>query len=92
MLKKQPQLQLSKINMFNIKILQHNCARLQNVMISTLQYAVLNKIDIVIMQEPYYNIQKQIIINHFSFQSIILKISEIRSKVVTYVAKYNLKL
>ena len=73
MLKKWPQFQLSKINMFNIKILQHNCARLQNVMISTLQYAVLNKIDIVIMQEPYYDIQRQMTISHSSFQSIISK-------------------
>ena len=61
-------------------------------MISILQYAVLNKIDIVIMQEPYYDIQKQMTINHFSFQSIISKISEIRLRVITYVAKYSLGL
>ena len=61
-------------------------------MIFTLQYAVLNKINIVIMQESYYDIQKQMIINHFSFQSIISKISEIRLRVVTYVAKHSLGL
>ena len=32
------------------------------------------------------------IINHFSFQSIISKISEIKLKVITYVVKYSLKL
>ena len=61
-------------------------------MIFTLQYAVFNKIEIVIMQKPYYDIQRQIIINHSSFQSIISKISEIKLKVIIYIAKYNLKL
>ena len=44
------------------------------------------------MQEPYYDIQRQMTISHPSFQSIISKISEIRSRVVTYVAKYSLGL
>ena len=78
--------------MFNIKILQHNCVKSQNVMIFTLQYAVFNKIDIVIMQKPYYDIQRQMIINHFSFQSIIPKISEIKLRVVIYIAKHSLEL
>ena len=88
MLKRQLNLH-NKTNMFNVKILQHNCARLQNVMVSLLQYTVLNKIDIVIIQKPYYDIQKQMTINHSNFQSIILKISEIRLRVVTYIAKSN---
>ena len=58
MLKKQSQFQLNKINIFNIKILQHNYTKSQNVMIFTLQYAVFNKIDIVIIQKPYYDIQR----------------------------------
>ena len=61
-------------------------------MISTLQYAVLNKINIVIMQKPYYDIQRQMTINYSNFQSIILKISEIKLRVITYVAKHNLEL
>ena len=44
------------------------------------------------MQEPYYDIERQIIINHFNFQNIISKISKIKLRVVTYVAKYNLEL
>ena len=92
MLKKQLQFQLSKINMSNIKFLQYNCAKLHNVMISILQYAVFNKIDIIIMQKPYYDIQRQMTINHFSFQSIIPKISEIRLKMIIYIAKHNLGL
>ena len=44
------------------------------------------------MQEPYYNIQRQMIINHSNFQNIIPKISEIKSRMITYVAKHSLRL
>ena len=40
------------------------------------------------MQKPYYNIQRQMTINHFGFQSIILKNFEIRLKMIIYVVKY----
>ena len=76
----------------NIKLLQHNCARSQNIMIFLLKYAVLNKIDIVMIQKLYYDIQKQLTINHFNYQSILPKIPKYRFRVVIYVAKFNQEL
>lgn len=73
----------------NIKLIQHNCARSQNVMTSLLEYAVQNRIDIVMIQEPYYDVQRQLTISHPSYQSILSRIPGIRSRVVTYVARFK---
>ncbi len=35
----------------NIKFLQHNCMKLTNVMQSCLKYVMINKYDIVLLQE-----------------------------------------
>ncbi len=35
----------------NIKFLQHNCIKLTNVMQSYLEYAIINKYDIILLQE-----------------------------------------
>ena len=59
------------------------------MMIFLLKYAVLNKINIVMIQEPYYDNQKQLIINHSSYQSILFKIFNYKLRVITYVIKFN---
>ena len=44
----------------NVKFIQHNCAKSTNAMISCLEYALSNQIDIVLFQEPWTRDQKTI--------------------------------
>ena len=52
-------------NTQNVKFIQNNCAKSTNAMISCLEYAVLNQIDIVLFQKPWTRDQKTI--SHPSF-------------------------
>ncbi len=74
----------------NIKFLQHNCMKLTNVMQSCLEYVIINKYDIVLLQESWVREKK--IISHFNFICIILKVLNYRARVVIFVIKTNRKL
>ena len=74
----------------NIKFLQHNCMKLTNVMQSCLEYATINKYDIVLLQESWVREKK--IILHSKFICIILKVLNYRARVIIFVIKTNRKL
>ena len=77
-------------NTQNVKFIQHNCAKSTNAMISCLEYAVLNRVDIVLFQEPWTRDQKTI--SHPSFTCIMPKIATYRPRVAIFVTKCNPKL
>ena len=77
-------------NTKNVNFIQHNCAKSTNAMISRLEYAVLNQIDIVLFQESWTRDQKTI--SHPSFTCIMPKIEAYRSRVAIFVTKCNSKL
>ena len=77
-------------NTHNVKFIQHNCGRSTNAMISCLEYALSNQIDIVLFQEPWTRDQKTI--SHPSFTCIMPKIATYRSRVAIFVTKCNPKL
>ena len=77
-------------NTHNVKFIQHNCGRSTNAMISCLEYALSNQIDIVLFQEPWTRDQKTI--SHLSFTCIMPKIATYRSRVAIFVTKCNPKL
>ena len=77
---------------FDIKLLQQNCAKSQNVMILVLEYAVQNRIDVLMLQEPYYDETRQKSIDHFNYYQILPKIAGKRSRVMIYIAKFNAEL
>ena len=74
-------------NTQNFKFIQHNCAKSTNAMISCLEYALSNQIDIVLFQEPWTRDQK--IISHPSFTCIMPKIVTYRSGVAIFFTKGN---
>ena len=51
-------------NTQNVKFIQHNCAKSTNAMISCLEYAVLNRVDIVYFRNHGREIKKQFPIRH----------------------------
>ena len=57
---------------------------------SCLKYAIINKYDIVLLQESWVREEK--IISHSSFICIILKVLNYRARVVIFVTKTNRKL
>ena len=77
-------------NTQNVKFIQHNCAKSTNAMISCLEYALSNQIDIVLFQEPWTRDQKTI--SHPSFTCIMPKIATYRSRVAIFVTNGNSKL
>ena len=77
-------------NTQNVKFIQHNCAKSTNAMISCLEYALLNQIDIVLFQEPWSRDQKTI--SHPSFTCIMPKIATYRSRDAIFVTNGNSKL
>ncbi len=64
--------------------------KLTNVMQSCLEYVIINKYDIVLLQESCVREKK--IISHFNFICIILKVLNYRVRVVIFVTKTNRKL
>ncbi len=64
--------------------------KLTNVMQSYLEYATINKYDIVLLQESWVREEK--IISHFNFICIILKVLNYRVRVAIFVTKTNRKL
>ncbi len=64
--------------------------KLTNVMQSCLEYAIINKYDIVLLQESWVREKKTI--SHFNFICIILKVLNYRARVVIFVIKTNRKL
>ena len=77
-------------NTQNVKFIQHNCSKLTNAMISCLEYALSNQIDIVLFQEQWTRDQKTIL--HPSFTCIMPKIATYRSIVEIFFKKGNHKL
>ena len=75
-----------------IQILQHNVAKSTNIMISCLEYAFNQKIDIIIMQESWIE-KKDIIIFHFAYDRIMPNTStemidqNKKFKIMTFVLK-----
>ena len=74
----------------NVKFIQHNCAKSTNAMISCLEYALLNQIDIVFFQEAWTRDQKTM--SHPSFTCIMPKIATYRLRVAILFTKGNSKL
>ncbi len=64
--------------------------KLTNVMQSCLEYATINKYDIVLLQESWVREEK--IISHSNFICIILKVLNYRARVAIFVIKTNRKL
>ncbi len=64
--------------------------KLINVMQSCLKYAIINKYDIILLQESW--VRKKKIILHFNFICIILKVLNYRARVAIFVTKTNKKL
>ena len=77
-------------NTQNVKFIQHNCAKSTNAMISCLDYALSNQIDIVMFQEPWTKDQKTI--SHSSFTCIMPKKATYRLRVAIFFTKGNPKL
>ena len=77
-------------NTQNVKYIQHNYAKSTNAVISCLEYAVLNRVNILLFQEPWTRDQKTI--SHPSFTCIMPKIATYRSRVAIFVTKCNSKL
>ena len=59
-------------------------------MLSCLEYATLNKYDIVLLQEPWVRDEKTI--SHPNFTCIIPKVLNYRARVAIFVTKMNKKL
>ena len=72
-----------------LKIFQHNCNRVTSTMHSVLESAV-GKVDIVLFQEPWIGPQN-ITVSHPAFTSII-PVTELRPRVVAFIAKANCNL
>ena len=72
-----------------LKIFQHNCNKVTSTMHSVLESAV-GKVDIVLFQEPWIGPQN-ITVSHSAFTSII-PATELRSRVVAFIAKANCNL
>ena len=72
-----------------LQIFQHNCNRVTSIMHSVLESAV-RKIDIVLFQEPWIR-SENITVSHSAFTSIIL-VTELRSRVITFILKANCNL
>ena len=72
-----------------LKIFQHNCNRVTSTMHSVLESAV-GKVDIVLFQEPWIGPQN-ITVSHPAFTSII-PATELRPRVVAFIAKANCNL
>jgi len=64
--------------------------KLTNVMQSCLEYAIINKYDIILLQESWVREKK--IILHSNFICIILKVLNYRARVAIFVTKTNRKL
>ncbi len=79
---------MSNTNIQEIRILQHNCARPTNTMISCLEYALRKKIDIICMQKPWID-ENQITISHPAYNKIMPDQDENRhrQRVMTFVSK-----
>ena len=77
-------------NTQNVKFIQYNFAKSTNAMISCLEYALSNQIDIVLFQEPWTRDQKTI--SHPSFTCIMPKIATYRSRVAIFITNGNSKL
>ena len=76
-------------NQKEIRILQHNCAKSTNTMISCLEYGLTKKIDIVLIQEPWIG-DNQITISHPSYTCIMPAIGQLdkhKPRVLSFVSK-----
>ena len=74
-------------NTQNVKFIQNNCSKSRNAMISCLEYALSNPINIVLFQEPWTRDQKTI--SHPLFTCIMPKIATYRSRVDILFTKGN---
>ena len=72
-----------------LQIFQHNCNRVISTMHSVLESAV-RKIDIILFQESWIE-SENITVSHSVFTSII-PVTELRSRVITFILKANCNL
>ena len=72
-----------------LQIFQHNYNRVTSTMHSVLESAV-RKIDIILFQEPWIE-SENLTVSHSAFTSII-PVTELRSRVITFILKANCNL
>src|SRR6266536_4691832 len=74
-------------NHFKISIMQYNCARNTANIYTYLKIGLERNIDFILIQEPWIAQDNTYIIFYTTYQTILLKFCDIRSRVAVFVKK-----